>query len=114
MTALKEWPREARVQLMLDSVEHWGEVAQVDMLTEELAECILAVQKFFKRKNCIENLENVAEEFADVILMLEEIGLVLDQRSDLVPLGQFSKMVREQLFYKLDRTEARLEASRSR
>ena len=75
-------------------VEKWGDT-QVDMLIEELAELIDAIQKL-KRGRV--GVKDVAEEIADVRLMLDQIEYMLKCES----------MVDEAANYKLLRLEQRL------
>lgn len=60
-------------ELLKQALEEWGLVAQSDMCIEECAELIVAVRHWQRgRPNCLEEL---AEELADVSLMLEQMRL---------------------------------------
>lgn len=52
----------------------WGMTSQMDMLIEECAELIQAVQKL---KRC-PTLENVIEELADVEIMCEQMRFIFN------------------------------------
>ena len=101
---------EQRNALYADAIKKWGWNAQVNMAVEELAECIVALQKVFNRDYSLKRVEDLASEVADVTIMMEEVKLILDQANPLE--GQtktFSEMVSEQVQYKLERTRARID-----
>jgi hypothetical protein len=54
------------------AVKKWGVFSQLDMVVEECAELIKAVQKY-KRKPSDETKRNIHEECADVLLMINQI-----------------------------------------
>ena len=71
-----------RLNLYDQALDQWGLPLQLGMLVEECAEVIQAVNKF-QRKGNQESIDNLAEEIADVEIMLEQIkrALRLDQQS---------------------------------
>ena len=88
----------ARERLYDEAWERWGEHAQVAMLAEEATELSLAVQQDQRGRD-----SNVAEEIADVLIMLEQ---VCSHRPDL-----WAK-AKEEAQGKLRRLARRLEAAR--
>ena len=57
--------------------DHFGYEKQKNMLIEEMAELIQALNKFDRKKN-EEAYENVIEEMADVELMIDQVRYLLD------------------------------------
>lgn len=53
----------------------WGEDSQMEMIVEECAELIQAIQKY-KRKPSSETIEHIAEELADVQIMLYQAKVI--------------------------------------
>lgn len=60
------------------AVEYWGIEAQLDMVVEECAELIQAVQKIKRHGINPETLSNVITEIADMRIMLEQMRVILD------------------------------------
>lgn len=67
-----------RKQILHDAIRQWGAGAQITKAVEELAELIQAITKHLNSQGA---LGNVAEEIADVRLMLEQLELIHDLRS---------------------------------
>ena len=63
-------------ETMLKAIAKWGANKQTDMLHEEIGELLQAVNKH-KRKNSLDNRENLLEEIADVEIMLEQQKLMI-------------------------------------
>ena len=61
--------------------DHYGEKTQLDQLIEESAELIVATRKFI-RKPSIATISDVAEEIADVEIMIEQIKYLAGIRYD--------------------------------
>ncbi|AMQ66040.1 hypothetical protein AAY80_088 [Stenotrophomonas phage vB_SmaS-DLP_6] len=106
---------EKRNELYNDAITAWGWQAQVNMANEELAECIVALQKLFNRDWSLKRLEELAGEIADVTIMLEEVKLIIAnaQADGAVFEGQtqtFQEMIDAQIQYKLERTRQRIDA----
>lgn len=57
--------------------DHFGYEKQKNMLIEEMAELIQALNKFDRKKN-EEAYENIIEEMADVELMIDQVRYLLD------------------------------------
>lgn len=64
---------------LMKIADHYGLDPQLNMLQEECAELIQAVSKY-KRANCTD--DHLAEEIADVYIMLEQIQYLLELHKD--------------------------------
>ena len=62
------------------AIDTWGSEAQINQGIEEMAELIQAINKF-RRKLCTETITHVAEEIADVEIMLEQYKMIFYQES---------------------------------
>lgn len=83
--------------LFAQCTEAWGETLQFDMMIEECAELIQAIQHL-RRGRC--DLDKVAEEVADVILMAYQVSDMID-----------NERVKEWLDKKMSRLRRRLDES---
>lgn len=68
-------------EILLDALEHYGERAQVDMILEEMAELSKALLKLRRAQKFREPgqrllMEDVAEEIADVQIVLDQMKLL--------------------------------------
>ena len=61
-----------------DAIEEFGEAAQVTMVFEEMAELQKELCKWMRNGNSIELTHNIAEEIADVEIMLDQMKLIFD------------------------------------
>lgn len=59
------------------AITKWGKISQLDMLVEESAELIKAVNKF-KRFSSQQNCLNLLEEIADVEIMCEQVRIIFN------------------------------------
>jgi NTP pyrophosphatase (non-canonical NTP hydrolase) len=59
------------------AIAKFGEVSQQDMVIEECAELIQAINKYRRKPGC-ETLEALASEIADVKIMLAQLEIILD------------------------------------
>lgn len=82
-------------------IKHYGEMAQIDMAIEEMAELIQALQKI-KRKQDASYIYNVAEEIADTIITVHQLVLIFDN----------SAIVDEIIESKLERQMLRMESEK--
>lgn len=57
------------------AIETWGENLQLGMLIEECAELIKAVNKFWRKKD-YDSINSLAEECADVEIMIEQLKIM--------------------------------------
>ena len=71
-----------REQVYQRALDEWGEYSQLDQAVEEMAELILAINKY-KRTNMDlgkkkdEIMENLIEEIADVKMCIEQLEMML-------------------------------------
>ena len=84
-----------RNALYQQAIDLWGENAQIDMMVEECAELIQALQK---RKRASFLRLKVAEEIADVEIMCEQMKLIFD--AQLIKKYKQDKLIR--LFARID------------
>lgn len=89
--------------LYKDAIHKWGNDSQMNMVVEECAELIQAVNKF-KRDPSAERLKELCSEIADVEIMCEQARIILN-KSGLVDL------IKEE---KIGRLKSRLEQSKIR
>ncbi len=87
---------EERKAVYNSAIERWGSYAQLWMAVEEMSELINAICKF-RRERC--DVNDVAEEVADVSIMLEQLCLIFG----------FSEKVHEIMDEKIRRLERRLD-----
>lgn len=87
------------------SSEFYGRAAQVNIAVEELAECIVAIQKYFNREGTGERLVELAGEIADVQLVLEQLQYIIH---DSCPDADIRGLVKKTYFYKLTRLAQRV------
>lgn len=85
-----------RLELYARALETWGELAQVEMLMEESIELALATRKFIRNKNDI-TFKKLAEEVADVEIMIEQTKLMFPSLEILTPNIKDSKLARLKL-----------------
>lgn len=90
---------EARNKIFDDASRIWGEIPQVHVAVEELAELIQATCKHFFRGKSIEE-SGIIGELADAQIMI-------DQLIRLLP-GDIDQEVSNMIDYKLNRTKKRL------
>lgn len=76
--------------------QKWGEEAQVMMAVEEMSELTKEICKIYRGKG---NIDNLAEEIADVTIMMEQLRLIYD----------INDAVCEQMDLKIKRLQNRLE-----
>lgn len=60
----------------LKAIAKWGRTSQIDMLQEECAELIVAINKYKRNHNG--TIEAVLEEIADVEIMIDQIKVLLE------------------------------------
>lgn len=89
-------------QILRNVVAFWGTDSQLDMVQEELAECIVAISHL--RRGRI-GQERLAEEMADVLLCFDQLKVMFDGLVDQIDLEYHNKLYR--LRNRLDWAEAR-------
>lgn len=70
--------RDAQHDVFKDAIEEFGEAAQVTMVFEEMAELQKELCKWLRNGNSVELTHNIAEEIADVEIMLDQMKLIFD------------------------------------
>lgn len=83
--------RETRNRFYQKATDAWGKNAQVDVVVEELAEAIVAVCHL-RRGKC--NVDALAGEMADVLIMFEQLEHMTDGLSERVEIAMDEKMTR--------------------
>jgi len=65
-------------KLLAKALEAWGSDAQKDMAIEEMAELIFALQKLKRKrgKSMHERIQDVQEEIADVLMMMQQMRML--------------------------------------
>lgn len=89
-------PTDQGLAIMLRAIQTWGEDSQMKMLLEEMSELQKEICKNWRGAD---NVDHIAEEIADVEIMLEQLKLMTGS-------GDKVNTIREQ---KLRRLEQRLD-----
>ena len=84
-------------------LEQWGEDAQLDMVIEEMAELTKAILKYRRTKGAKSARIDIAEEHADVLLMLEQLAYMMVQHDT-----NYKKLMRMFSKDKISRLEDKL------
>lgn len=87
-----------RNNLLKQAIEEWGSNSQMDMVIEECAELIKAINKF-KRSPSAANMNELCGEVADVEIMCQQVRLMVNKDA-------LIDKIKEE---KLDRLRARLD-----
>ena len=85
------------IAILNQAIDTYGPAAQTNMIIEECAELIVALQKLEREPANAKRLNNVAAEIADVMIMCEQARLMFG-----------CEQVNNAVRYKLDRLERRL------
>ena len=104
--------KEKREELYQKAIEKWGVVSQIEMLNEESIELALAVRKFLRKYNKLnetspdvnskildEEVLNLIEEMVDVEIMMEQLCYIYPS---------FKNQIQEVKDFKLQRLEKRI------
>lgn len=67
-----------RMEIVERVAKHYGFTAQLDMMVEECGEMIVAINHYKRQRVSTERL---IEEFADIWIMLKQMGVFLDEDS---------------------------------
>lgn len=67
-----------KIEVLRKAIEKWGTNSQMDMVVEECAELIKAINKF-KRNATSETLGELCGEIADVEIMCEQARIILNK-----------------------------------
>lgn len=87
---------EERKRVYEHAVDRWGIKGQLLMVIEEMSELTKEICKSFRGRD---NLEQIADETADVIIMLEQLRMILG----------LDDMIREHMDRKIHRLAERLD-----
>ncbi len=60
------------------AIEHYGPQNQINQSIEELAELVVAINKYLRYPDDIEAKQHVTEEIADVLIMIDQLKIILD------------------------------------
>lgn len=76
--------KEERKKIYKDAIDVWGKVAQFDQCIEEMAELIIAINKYkrasiYNEKMNFDCEENLLEELADVLMCVEQLEFMLGE-----------------------------------
>lgn len=84
--------------LLEECIRIYGKRSQVDMAIEEMSELTKALLKERRIPDKYLTADHIAEEMADVIIMLEQLMMIFDN----------VEKIQEQITYKLERQRKRL------
>lgn len=87
---------EDRIELYKDASELWGDKSQFEMAQEEATELALAIRKFVRKSN-IETQLNLAEEIADVEIMIEQMEYInkgLRSQANIIKISKLQRLRR--------------------
>lgn len=73
-------------EIYREAIDTWGADMQIDMFIEEASELIQALIKYKRGKG---DLNNIAEEIADVSIMLEQMAMMFDCHNKSVGFKKF-------------------------
>lgn len=77
---MKKQTQKCREKMYKKALALWGIEAQINMMIEECAELIQALQKY-KRNTSLKTIDNIYEELADVEIMSEQMRIVFDSNT---------------------------------
>lgn len=82
-----------RRELLLKCLEKWGITSQIGMLIEEMGELLTAINKYGRENNGCTYL-HVAQEIADVEIMMDQYKLILSsiEKDDTYQLVESEKL----------------------
>ena len=86
------------IKLYEKAIEKWGVESQINMIKEELAELIVTLCKFERNINGAD-IYKIADEVADVEIMLEQLYVIFKHREE----GKWAIIVNERKQHKLNR-----------
>lgn len=64
-----------QINVMIDALEYYGNIPQIDIAIEEMSELI---KELLKNRRGEENRSMIADEMADVYIMLEQLKFIFD------------------------------------
>ena len=66
------------MEILKRAIKHYGAENQMAQSIEELAELIVAINKYTRYPDEIESKHHVIEEIADVLIMIDQLKIILD------------------------------------
>lgn len=91
------------MDILEKAIKHYGSKNQLAQSIEELAELIVAINKYTRYPNNIESKQHVTEEIADVLIMINQLKIIMDIKD--YEIECYRK-------YKLERLERRINNER--
>ena len=91
------------MEILEKAIRHYGVENQMAQSIEELAELIVAINKCLRYKDDIEARNNLVEEVADVLIMIDQLKIIMNIKD--YEIDCYRK-------YKLERLERRINNER--
>ena len=88
------------MDILEKAIKHYGAKNQMGVACEESAELIQAISKCLRYKDDIEARNNLVEEIADVLIMIDQLKIIVNIKDYEIECYRR---------YKLDRLERRIE-----
>ena len=88
------------MDILEKAIKHYGAKIQMGVACEESAELIQAISKCLRYKDDIEARNNLVEEIADVLIMIDQLKIIMNIKDYEIECYRR---------YKLDRLERRIE-----
>ena len=88
------------MDILEKAIKHYGVENQMAQSIEELAELIVAISKCLRYKDDIEARNNLVEEIADVLIMIDQLKIIMNIKDYEIECYRR---------YKLERLERRIE-----
>ena len=89
------------INILKNAIETWGDDVQIDMMIEECAELIVALQKSKRHYDTTSQkqdiLSNIIDEVADVTIMMKQAEIIFGK-----------KIIEERINFKMERLSNRL------
>ena len=92
------------MDILEKAIKHYGAKNQMGVACEESAELIQAISKCLRYKDDIEARNNLVEEVADVLIMIDQLKIIMNIKDYEIECYRR---------YKLDRLEKRISNERS-
>lgn len=86
-------------EVLMEAIQHYGSDHQLNVAIEEMAEL---TKEICKRKRMANNRNEIIEEMADVLIMLEQLKLIFNISSI---------ELEEQINFKIDRLQERMKVN---
>lgn len=96
---------EEELELFKRATKNWGSLNQLDMVIEEAAELIQAINKAKRKDFNVDSVNDLCQEIADVEIMIDQLKIILNE-NDLINRFRIEKV--ERLRDRLDKYESSL------